>query len=439
MDRTAVDVVVIGAGAAGLHAAALLGAAGKSVDVMEGRDRVGGRIWTDRPPGWRSPIELGAEFVHGGNEVMEKLIRSVRAVQRPIREQHWLVEKGQRQLMPDFWERIDEVIQPIGPRYRKSFGEWMKAHHERGETMNRELAKAFVEGYQGAPLGKMSAHTLFDASKVEEAQFRISGGYGTLVAALEKCLPLDRVTVKLRSLVHRIEWRRGEAIVFAGDLRWKARVVLVTVPLGVLRAPRGQVGHISFSPALTDRARLWRSAGVGYAVRIALRMRADAWRRSVIPPELRADSGKAFGFLHSDEKVFPVWWAEAPEPVLIGWTGGPAAENLAGLPSRQVFKSAVRALAKLLGCTQQALRKSIVDWRTHDWTSDPLTRGAYSFSAAGKEDLPRLMSEPVKNTLFFAGEATADPLELGTVHGALASGQRSADEIISVLQSEDRQ
>jgi monoamine oxidase len=107
--------------------------------------------------------------------------------------------------------------------------------------------------------------------------------------------------------------------------------------------------------------------------------------------------------------------------------------KLAGRPPKEIFKQARRTLAKLLGCREAALAKSILDWRTHDWAMDPLTRGAYSFSVAGQEKAPREIARPVASTLFFAGEATADPLELGTVHGALASGERAAREIIAVI------
>jgi monoamine oxidase len=115
--------------------------------------------------------------------------------------------------------------------------------------------------------------------------------------------------------------------------------------------------------------------------------------------------------------------------VLVGWTGGPAAKKLAGKTSASVFREAKRTLAGLLGCDERRLASMIADFRTHDWTSDPLTRGAYSFSVAGHETAPAKLAKPVANTVFFAGEATADPLELGTVHGALSSGERAAGEI----------
>jgi monoamine oxidase len=103
------------------------------------------------------------------------------------------------------------------------------------------------------------------------------------------------------------------------------------------------------------------------------------------------------------------------------------------LSPKRVFEQARRSLAEIFGCDAEALSRAIVDWRTHDWTADPLTRGAYSFSVAGMEHVPQKMARPVDRTLFFAGEAVAEALDLGTVHGTLTSGERAAREILKVL------
>lgn len=433
MDGEQLDVVVIGAGVAGLTAALQLGRAGKTVVLLEARDRMGGRICTQRDDDWPMPIELGAEFIHGGNSSLEKALRAGCIAKQPVKEKHWLVENGRCRWMPDALDRIDRVMKRIGPRYRRSFGEWLRTHGDKIDQLNRVLTETFVKGFQGAPLDRMSAHTLFKAAGEEEKQFRIASGYGELVARLERQLRTKRVLIQLNQVVHRINWRPGRAVVHAGKKAWHAKAVVIAVPLGVLQSSRGHKGHIQFSPALSVRRKIWRKLGTGHAVRIVMRMRADIWKRGVIPAQLRESAGASFGFLHSDEPFFPVWWAEAPQPVFVGWTGGPEAKKLAGLPSKQILERAVQTFSRLLGCSEAALKRAIVDWRTHDWAADPFTRGAYSFSVAGMENAPRSMARPIANTLFFAGEATADALELGTVHGALASGERAAREIVKAL------
>jgi monoamine oxidase len=198
----------------------------------------------------------------------------------------------------------------------------------------------------------------------------------------------------------------------------------------VLKAASGSEGAMRFSPALKTKQKLWKAMPVGHALRVVMRFRPDVWRRGLFPKEMRARNGRALGFLHSRERYFPVWWSEAPAPVLVGWTGGPAAEELAHVSPRKKFSRACQTLSKLLSCSPSVLRKQVVDFRIHDWTVDPFTRGAYSFSIAGLEDAPARMAKPEARTLFFAGEATADPLELGTVHGALARGERAAKQIL---------
>jgi monoamine oxidase len=85
MSDTEVDVVVVGAGVAGLVAARQLGRRGLRVALIEARDRIGGRILTERLAGWPQPVELGAEFVHGGNPVLEGLLREARVKKRATR------------------------------------------------------------------------------------------------------------------------------------------------------------------------------------------------------------------------------------------------------------------------------------------------------------------------------------------------------------------
>lgn len=94
-----------------------------------------------------------------------------------------------------------------------------------------------------------------------------------------------------------------------------------------------------------------------------------------------------------------------------------------------VFEKALSALSSVLGTTKRNLRSAVAAWETHNWSRDPFSRGAYSYVAAGQEKAAEKLRQPVRDTLFFAGEATADGEEAGTVHGAIASGLRAAKEV----------
>ena len=87
----------------------------------------------------------------------------------------------------------------------------------------------------------------------------------------------------------------------------------------------------------------------------------------------------------------------------------------------------------MFGISKREIRERVIAWETHNWSRDPFSRGAYSFISAGHEDAAKTLREPVQDTLFFAGEATADGEEVGTVHGALASGLRAAAEAGNAL------
>jgi len=95
--------------------------------------------------------------------------------------------------------------------------------------------------------------------------------------------------------------------------------------------------------------------------------------------------------------------------------------------------AALRSLGEILGVAPAALAKGLTGWLAHDWSHDPYSRGAYSFTAAGADDAAKKLREPVQATIFFAGEATAADAEVGTVHGALGSGIRAAKEVRRVL------
>jgi monoamine oxidase len=425
------DVIVIGAGVAGLAAAARLAGAGRRVQILEARSRMGGRIWTERPTGWPAPIELGAEFVHTGNAALKRWLRRSRVATRPVDEMEWLARDGSLWPAPDGWDRVNAVMRRIGPRFRGSFAAWLERHGSGLAPDDRLLATSFVRGFQGAPPDRMSARALYRASFTEEEQLRPRHGYTRLVEAMARVLEREGVEVRLAAPVRRIRWHRGAVSVETAVGAWSAPVALVTVPPAVLRAAPGSPGTIAFRPQLVAKQRCWAAMEPGHARRVVFRLRGDAWRRGPIPAALRRRSGHAFGFLQSAAEDFPVWWAEAPQPMLVGWTGGPAAAAMAGLPDEEVFRRAEATLAALWQVEPLRLRRAILDRRTYDWSGDVYTRGAYSFAIAGGEKLPREAARPVQGTLFFAGEATADLLELGTVHGAIASGERAAREILA--------
>jgi monoamine oxidase len=112
------------------------------------------------------------------------------------------------------------------------------------------------------------------------------------------------------------------------------------------------------------------------------------------------------------------------------WAGGPRADALAELHETGLVDRALASLGRALSVPRSRLEDLLEAWRAHDWRRDPCSRGAYSYVGVGGLPAQRALTRPCEGTLFFAGEAT-EPEEMGTVAGAIASGQRAARQILS--------
>jgi monoamine oxidase len=428
------DVIVIGGGVSGLAAAAELGRRGFSVALVEARERLGGRVFTLHPKGWGGPVELGAEFVHSGNAALWRRVKRQRLKCRLVPPRHWRFHDGAIEQIDDLATRIEEVTGRIQPRRMRgwSFADFMRGRTRSFSTRARELAAGFVEGFQAATPQTMSVTAIAGETLDDSEQFVLPDGYDHVVAGLVAELPRQRVTLLQRTVVSRVAWNQGKVRVRAGGRWLRARAVIVTIPLGVWRAKPGQRGAISFVPPLKAKQAIARRMGLGQVMRIAVRFDARRWR-GLLPLALRRHDRRGFGFIHSRLDGVPVWWAMSHLPVLTGWAGGPAAARLAHRTKREILVVAITSLSRIFSVTKERLRACVSGFEMHNWSRDPFSRCAYSFTAAGQDKAAARFREPMQDTLFFAGEATADGEEVGTVHGALASGVRAAKETAAVL------
>lgn len=431
------EVIVIGAGIAGLAAADELGRHGVRTCVLEARARFGGRILSHGGD-WPVAVELGAEFIHGGNSALAHLMTEEGLQTEPVRGEMWLFDHGALRAVPDFWEKMGRIADRIPAHERgASFADFLLGRGRELSTDERELATHYVESFNAAPAQRISAQQLHeDRAGADEEQKRPVGGYGRLVHALRRRLAAEHVRVLLHAEVAEVRWERGAVLVRVnsdGDdvpPLHGARAVIVTLPLGLLRAEA-----VTFTPPLDERKSVAIAAsGWGDVVRFTLRFKPDIWQDEIVPAQLRRDGRAAFGFLNAPHEKIPVWWAPKPEaPVLVGWVGGPPADRVMRESGAELLSDAVETLAHLWQASPEAVRGRVLDWRWHNWRADVFARGAYSFPVAGAENVPMEIARPVENTLFFAGEATAAPSGLGTVHGALESGQRAAREVLAAL------
>ncbi len=314
-----------------------------------------------------------------------------------------------------------------------SFAAYFRRRRPDVEPKDWAMAREFVEGFEAAPLDQVSARSLAAETLDEERQYKVPGGYDQVVASLADACFRSGVKLKKGIVVRSVRWRRGTAVVSAYRARtrarkeFSARAVLIALPLGVLKARRG-AGAVRFVPEIKRKRRRIDAMGMGEVVRMVFRFKPELWRR-LRPRIQRIGSPDGFGFLHSSGSPVPVWWSLSDRPVLVGWAGGPNAQALLPLSPAARRRRALQTLAGVLGIKLRTLSASVLGWRSHDWSGDPFSRGAYSFTAAGEDRAGRELRRPMAGTLFFCGEATADGAEVGTVHGALRSGLRAAREI----------
>ncbi len=434
------DVLVLGAGVAGLAAAADLAEVGLDVRVLEARDRVGGRVWTLRDPRAPVAIELGAEFVHGDAEAVTRLAEDAELALVDVADDHW-TRRGAKLVRAYFGQALEQALRGESRRRRhdRSFAEALAASG--APEFESSLALAYVQGFQAADATRISARSLQGEDLGVQRARRVLDGYDGIAEELRSRIPAS--AVELGAVVTRVSWKRDVALVEcrkpsgAPLAPHRARRVVVTLPLGVLQtAPED--GGVRFEPALDadpSKARALAGLEMGNVAKISFRFGRAIWKDA---PRVRRTKGldpEKLAFFHAPGDVVPTWWTHAPVhvPMLNAWAGGPAADELFEHGQMEIVDRALASLSRLLGLSRSAAKKSLLASHLHDWKHDPYARGAYAHPLVGGADAARELARPLAKTLFFAGEATAPMPDIGTVPGAIESGRRAAREVIASL------
>ncbi len=431
------DVLIIGAGAAGLTALRELCAAGLKVLCVEARDRIGGRIFTIHDPLAPVPIELGAEFVHGRPPEIWDVIRAAGLTAYDCAENAVHIKNGKVQHDGDAWELVSRVMDGMQKAASDGEDQTFLSFLERSKYPRnaKELAASYVEGFNAARKEEIGIASLAQDARASDAidgdrSFRIMNGYHSLITALLYGREDLLSKLRLSSIVERVEWRKGSAKVhvrsgLTGRIeKLRSSRVVLTVSLGVLQADPNAPGAIQFDPEPGEILTAARALRFGHVIRIVLRFREAFWESNT----KLADAG----FLLSDEQCFPTWWTPRPvhAPVITGWSAGPHADSLLGQPRSAIIKHALKDLARITNFNVPRVSSLVEAAYLHDWHEDPFSRGAYSYVPAGALPFRAALAEPVAETLFFAGEATELSGHSATVHGAIASGRRVAERIL---------
>lgn len=436
------DVIVIGAGVAGLAAAVELDQAGLSFLILEARNRAGGRILTiDTASGHK--IELGAEFLHGAVPALIERIEAAGLKYVQARDDHLALSHGKLIDANQYFENTLSVLDEMGKRSTAadaSFTEFsqglLKEKPELQESI--EQAKGYVEDLNACDADRVSIKWLAQAQRASDETsgdkfFRLEKGYISFIEDFLSRIPA--ASLKLNHPVDLVDWRNNEVRVKTKSdgqsFEFLARYALITLPLSVLQFSCFQSADssiIRFEPELNEKHNALKSMAQGRAFRLTMEFKSRFWEH------VHFDN---FGFIHTRSLPFTTWWSQAPQPapILVAWAAGPKADALCDMNSAELSELAISSLAQVIKFPIDELKAELLGIHMHDWNSDPYSLGAYSFVLSGGMEAVKELALPLKDKLFFAGEATDTEGFSSTVTGALRSGVRAAAEIIQSRES----
>lgn len=409
MDSSAqYDCVVVGAGAAGLAAAHALTRAGKNVRVIEARDRIGGRAFTQEVAGY--PLDLGCGWLHSADRNILAELAQEFGFDIDTGTAPWQKMADPRSFAPDaqraYRAEVERFFARVQIEARKNIdypvaqlldpqGRW---------TPLIEAMSTYVNGTETHRLSLLD-FAAYDETKINH---RLTAGYSALMHRLAAGLAIDLGVQALRidhgACPMRVETNQGTL---------SAQAVIVTVPTSLLAT-----GALRFSPDLPDHMEAAHHLPLGVANKLFLALDGAE--------EFDID-GRVYG---ATDRVASANYHMRPfgRPLIEAYFGGQCARDLeaGGLPAFADF-----AIGQLVDVMGSDFRKRLRPLIASSWARDPFALGSYSHALPGHAGARAKLAEPV-GRLFFAGEAVS-PHVFSTAHGAWESGEKAAREALAAL------
>jgi monoamine oxidase len=406
------DLVIVGAGAAGLAAARAAREAGLNIEVVEAAARIGGRGYTDMTS-FPAPFDMGCQWLHAAS--INPYTKAADALGFRYRKDPFVyrIHDGK-------WWLNDQMVAEYGASLGATYDR-IAALGDAGKDVPAAeaidpadpwgpLFRRAYTGYMAWPPEEVST---YDTSRFRftEEDWPVEDGYGALVAAEGA-----DIEVNLDCPVKSIDWGSDEVMVGTAKGMIFCRAVLVTVSIGVLQAER-----IKFFPLLPD----WKLDAMG-RIRMGHAEKVGFWLKR----DIFAGMGPHFTMLNWDGAPTAGFVCKPfDRPMLALFASGPFARDLFAQGADAAIAEAKVLAAKVFGAD---VLKEITAAKATNWVSDPLTLGAYSVLSPGGGEARAELARPVENRVFFAGEATSVD-GFSTAHGAYNSGLAAVASIAKAL------
>lgn len=429
MQNLDADIIVIGAGIAGLAAAQKLRYSGHKVLVLEARDRSGGRIQTEEHQ--QEFYDLGASWIHGiennpiWNIVQEHGIETIvfnyheAAFYKHTGE---MLDKTEQSLLDDALAYLFEKFEKLPSTHtylnaEEALLEWLDSpkFHDQLKPVLLDFFKCIAEDPCACSLDQLSANFMQLEGSGSGDEVIFPKGYGQLIRVLSKNIRID-----LNQVVKAIDYQKELIEITTQNRKYSCQKVIVTVPLGVLKS-----GNLEFTPKLPEaKQQAIESLGFGVFNKLFVTFEHAFWR----------DEQKKYVnslYIHNEQQhawlnFFDVS-AIYHKPTLLFLFGGESAKWMEIVTDQAVWAHIQQTLALAFENIPKPLRM-----QKTEWGKDEFALGAFSFPKVGhsQTDVEALMM-PIDNKVYFAGEHLS-MMEAGTVHGAYASGVGVANNILNI-------
>lgn len=417
------QILVLGAGIAGLAAAKTLKQQGYEVLVLEGRERVGGRIHTSRL--WSQyPVDLGASWIHGDQDnpitALANQIKATRVSTSYDSNQLHIDPVLIKQGLDDYEE--DKIAGLVKKALKKAEQtdkdiSVQKALNQFIPQPLNPLVKAqldfyinskYEQEYSGSA-NDLSAHTFEDNEEFDGKDVLFPQGYDQITQHLAQGL-----TIKTGQIIKSVDYSATGVTVKTQNSEYKADYVVATFPLGVLKKNK-----VQFNPPLPkDKQQAIQRLGMGLLNKAFFQFDKVFWPKNIDWHE----------YLSPEKGRWAEWvsFAKAGEPILLGFNAADRAYQVEKWSDAELIADGMKVLRTMFG---NNIPNPVATQITR-WAQDPFAYGSYSFNAVGSTNQDRkALASTVAGRLFWAGEATHSEYP-GTVHGAYLSGVRAAKALI---------